>query len=136
MMVFFLTMGMALQFNLDNLLAFHKQKGTKITLTAVRPNARFGEINITDGIVSSFKEKPQLHEGWINGGFFVVDPGFFDYISGDEMLEREPMERAVSDSELSAFRYDGFWQCMDSKRDLDYLISLYDSGNAPWIRDN
>ena len=121
-------------FDLGQLLAFRKPK--KITLTAVRPTARFGEISIQDGIVSSFQEKPQLHDGWINGGYFVVEPSFFDYISGDEMLEREPMDRAVADGELSAFQYDGFWQCMDSKRDLDYLASLYNSGNAPWIRDD
>ena len=82
--------------------------------------------------VTSFKEKPQLHEGWINGGFFVVEPAFFDFIAGDEiMLEREPMERAAAAGELMAYRHEGFWHCMDTKRDHELMESLWLKG-APW----
>jgi glucose-1-phosphate cytidylyltransferase len=120
--------------DLDDLLKFHKSHGKMVTMTAVRPTARFGELDLTgDGKVKSFKEKPQLHEGWINGGFFVVEPRFFDFIEGDStLLEREPLEKATEMGELMAYRHDGFWQCMDTKRDQELLENLWSKGIAPW----
>jgi len=120
--------------DLDDLLKFHKSHGKMVTMTAVRPTARFGELDLTgDGKVKSFKEKPQLHEGWINGGFFVVEPRFFDFIEGDTtLLEREPLEKATEMGELMAYRHDGFWQCMDTKRDQELLENLWSKGIAPW----
>ena len=118
--------------DIDALLSFHRQHGKMVTVTAVRPAARFGELEL-DGIrVESFREKPQLHEGWINGGYFVVEPEFFDLIDGDAtLLEREPLERATQSGELMAYRHDGFWHCMDTKRDHDLLESLW-LNDAPW----
>ncbi len=133
---FMLTYGDGLcDVNLKELVKFHKEKNKCITLTSVRPSARFGELTISNGVVSCFEEKPQLHSGWINGGFFVIEPSFFDFIGENEdvMLEREPLSRAVDDNQLAAFRHDGFWQCMDTKRDRDLLESLWGSGNAPWV---
>lgn len=118
--------------DLDALLAFHRSHGKLVTVSAVRPAARFGELEMDGSRVTSFKEKPQLHEGWINGGFFVVEPAFFDFIAGDEiMLEREPMERAAAAGELMAYRHEGFWHCMDTKRDHELMESLWLKG-APW----
>lgn len=118
--------------DLDALLAFHKSHGKMVTVSAVRPTARFGELSLDHGQVTSFKEKPQLHEGWINGGYFVVEPEFFELIAGDEtLLEREPLEQATKLGELMAYCHDGFWHCMDTKRDHDLLESLWSAG-APW----
>lgn len=118
--------------DIDALLAFHRSHGKLVTVTAVRPNARFGELEISGGSVTSFQEKPQLHEGWINGGFFVIEPAFFDLISGDStLLEREPLEQAALAGELMAYCHDGFWHCMDTKRDHELLESLWIK-NAPW----
>ena len=118
--------------NLDSLLAFHKSHGKLITVSAVRPPARFGAIKLRGDQVTSFKEKSHLEEGWINGGFFVIDPDFYNFIDGDDtFLEREPLERAVSKGELFAYKHNGFWQCMDTKRDRDYLEEIY-LKNAPW----
>jgi glucose-1-phosphate cytidylyltransferase len=118
--------------DLNALLAFHKSHGRMITVSAVRPTARFGELSLDYGQVTSFKEKPQLHEGWINGGYFVVEPEFFELIAGDEtLLEREPLEQATKLGELMAYCHDGFWHCMDTKRDHDLLESLWSAG-APW----
>ena len=106
-----------------------------ITVTAVRPPARFGEITLKRNLVKSFKEKPQVTEGWINGGFFVIEPEFFDLIAGDStLLEREPLEQATNGGNLMAYRHDGFWQCMDTKRDHELLESLWASGDAPWAK--
>jgi len=121
--------------NIDfaKLLAFHKKHGKMITVTAVRPGARFGELEITGDQVASFQEKPQMGQGWINGGFFVVQPEFFDLIQGDGMvLEREPLERVARMGELAAYRHNGFWQCMDTKRDKDLLEGLWQSKKVPW----
>ena len=121
--------------NLDfaKLLAFHKKHGKMVTVTAVRPGARFGELEITGDQVASFQEKPQMGQGWINGGFFVVQPEFFDLIQGDGMvLEREPLERVARMGELAAYRHNGFWQCMDTKRDKDLLEGLWQSKKVPW----
>lgn len=119
--------------DLDRLLAFHRAHGKMITVSAVRPAARFGELEMDGARVTSFKEKPQLHEGWINGGYFVFEPAFFDLIAGDStLLEREPLERATLAGELMAYHHDGFWHCMDTKRDHDLLESIWSSGSAPW----
>ena len=132
---FFLTYGDGLtDINLDTLLEFHKKNEKILTISAVRPPARFGELEIFNNKVSEFKEKPQLHQGWINGGFFVAEPSFFDYIPNDNiMLEREPLEKLTNDNQLMAYKHDGFWQCMDTRRDKELLESLYKKG-APWIR--
>ena len=92
-----------------------------------------GAIKLDGDRVSNFKEKSKMEEGWINGGFFVIEPGFFDYIKDDHTyLEREPLELVAKKKELYAFRHDGFWQCMDTKRDKDYLEEIYKKGLAPW----
>ena len=118
--------------NLNELLDFHNNHKKMVTLTAVRPSARFGELDLDNDKVISFQEKPQLHQGWINGGYFIMNPEFFDFIDGDStMLEREPLEKISEMGELMAFRHEGFWQCMDTKRDHELLESLWKSG-APW----
>jgi len=120
--------------NIDELVKFHKSHGKMVTVSAVHPGARFGELGMDEGLVTSFKEKPQMAQGWINGGFFVVEPEFFDFIEGDKtILEREPLEKVAAMGELMAYHHDGFWQCMDTKRDRDALEELWQSGNAPWF---
>ena len=105
-----------------------------VTVTAVHPGARFGELSIDGDLVKSFKEKPQLTQGWVNGGFFVIEPEFLDLIDSDEtLLEHEPLERTATMNQLMAYKHEGFWQCMDTKRDHDYLESLWLSNNAPWV---
>jgi glucose-1-phosphate cytidylyltransferase len=117
---------------LKALLSFHKNHGNLATVTAVRPPARFGGLNLTADKVSKFTEKPQLGDGWINGGFFIFEPAFFDLIAGDETsLEREPLELAAARGQLMAYKHEGFWQCMDSKRDHDLLQDLWQN-NPPW----
>ena len=112
--------------DLNALLVFHKNHGKLVTVSAVRPPARFGAISLDGDRVKSFKEKSYTAEGWINGGFFVIEPDFFNYIDGDEtFLEREPLEKAVSKGELFAYKHKGFWQCMDTKRDRDHLEEIY-----------
>ena len=121
--------------DIDALLKFHKSHGKMVTLTAVRPSARFGDLDFDGNQVVSFEEKPQLHEGWINGGFFVCQPELLDYIDNDnQMLEREPLERVVNDGELMAYKHEGFWHCMDTRRDHELLESLWESGAPPWVR--
>ena len=118
--------------NLDKLMEFHKSHGKMVTVSAVRPAARFGELEMDGSRVSSFQEKPQLHDGWINGGYFVIEPEFFELIAGDNtLLEREPLEQATKAGELMAYHHDGFWHCMDTKRDHELLESLWKNG-APW----
>tara|TARA_B100000787_G_scaffold38599_1_gene27321 strand:- start:3772 stop:4533 length:762 start_codon:yes stop_codon:yes gene_type:complete len=118
--------------NLDKLLEFHRSHGKMVTVSAVRPAARFGELEMDGSRVSSFQEKPQLHDGWINGGYFVIEPKFFELIAGDNtLLEREPLEQATKAGELMAYHHDGFWHCMDTKRDHELLESLWKKG-APW----
>ena len=131
---FLLTYGDGISdIDINDLINFHKKHGKMVTVSAVRPPARFGELDIQDTRVISFKEKPQLHEGWINGGFFVIEPGFFDLIKDDSiMLEREPLEIVANLGELMAYKHFGFWQCMDTKRDHDLLEELW-SKNAPWV---
>ncbi len=111
--------------DLEALFAFHRKHGKLVTVTAVRPTARFGELELSGNQVVKFQEKPQVHEGWINGGFFVVEPGFFELIENDQtILERSPLELAAKKGELVAYQHEGFWQCMDTKRDRDYLDEL------------
>lgn len=131
---FFLTWGDGVStVDLDALLAFHRRHGRLATVTAVRPPARFGRLEIEGDQVVSFEEKPQMSEGWINGAFFCLEPGIFDYIAGDEtQFEKEPLERIARDGQLMAYRHEGFWQCMDTLRDKVRLESLWDSGQAPW----
>ena len=120
--------------NIDNLLSFHKNHGKLVTVSAVRPPGRFGAIKLNDDRVVDFKEKSKTEEGWINGGFFVIEPDFFNFIDGDDTyLEREPLERAVKEKELFAYKHEGFWQCMDTKRDMKNLEEIYSKG-APWLR--
>ena len=121
--------------DLGELLAFHKSHGKIATVTAVRPSARFGGMQIDNSKVLDFKEKPQSGSGWINGGFFVFEPSIFDYLTDDAtILEREPLEKLVSDGELMAYQHTGYWQCMDTIRDLELLQEIWDSGNVPWVR--
>ena len=133
---FLLTYGDGLSdVNLEALLKFHKNHGKLITMTAVRPAAKFGELKLNRDQVSSFEEKPQLHEGWVNGGFFVMEPECMDLIEGDTtMLEREPLVAAAKQGNLIAYRHEGFWQCMDTKRDNDLLNKLWNTNKAPWMR--
>tara|TARA_B100001123_G_C15240921_1_gene999069 strand:- start:807 stop:1496 length:690 start_codon:yes stop_codon:yes gene_type:complete len=115
--------------NFNSLVDFHKSHGKLVTVTAVRPPARFGAIKLNGDRVTSFKEKSNLNEGWINGGFFVIEPGFFDLIKDDNTyLEREPLEAAAMKGELFAYQHKSFWQCMDTKRDLDNLEEIYSKG--------
>jgi glucose-1-phosphate cytidylyltransferase len=131
---FMLTYGDGLS-NVDikELLKFHRSHGKIATVTAVRPPARFGEIRIEGNAVREFKEKPQIGEGWINGGYFVFEPEIFKYLNGDEtVLEGEPLERLAKDGQLQSFKHSGFWQCMDTIRDKNLLETLWASGDAPW----
>jgi glucose-1-phosphate cytidylyltransferase len=121
--------------DVDALVRFHRSHGKLVTVTAVHPGARFGELILDDTRVVSFQEKPQISQGWINGGFFVVEPGFFELIEGDDtILERDPLEKAAGLGELMAFRHEGFWHCMDVKRDRDALEELWESGARPWVQ--
>jgi len=132
---FLLTYGDGLSnVNLDELVKFHKSHGKMVTVTAVHPAARFGEIDIGEsGVVQSFQEKPQTKAGWINGGFFVMEPAFFDLIADDStVLEKDPLEKVTKMGELVSYKHDGFWQCMDTVRDKNVLEELWSSQAAPW----
>jgi glucose-1-phosphate cytidylyltransferase len=119
--------------DLDALVKFHKSHGKMVTVSAVHPAARFGELDILNNVVTSFKEKPQVTQGWINGGYFVIEPEFFDLIEGDgTILEKEPLEQAAKMGELMAYKHAGYWQCMDTKRDRDHLEELWNSEISPW----
>jgi len=119
--------------NIHDLLAFHRSHGKLATLTAVRPPARYGHLELNGDVVSEFSEKPQTREGWISGAFFVLEPGIFDYIQGDDtQWEKEPLEGLARDGQLMAYRHTSFWQCMDTLREKYILQSLWDSGKAPW----
>jgi glucose-1-phosphate cytidylyltransferase len=117
---------------LDDLLRFHRSRAGLVTVTAVRPPARFGALEFEGDRIRHFKEKSTLHEGWINGGFSVVDAAALRYVESDVMWEHAPMEALAADGQLFAYRHEGFWQCMDTLRDLRYLESLWDRGQAPW----
>ena len=119
--------------NITKLMEFHRSHGKLATVTAVHPPARFGELNLDGSAVMKFSEKTQTHEGWINGGFFVLEPEVLNYIQGDETsFEREPMERLAEDHQLMAFRHEGFWQPVDTLREKELLDHLWESGKAPW----
>jgi len=119
--------------NLHDLLDFHRSHGRLATLTAVRPPARFGHIELDGDKVVEFSNEPQTSEGWINGAFFVLEPEVFEYIEGDDtQWEREPLERLAKDGQLVAYRHTSFWQCMDTLRDKGLLTNLWESGQAPW----
>ena len=119
--------------DVQRILEYHREHGKLATVTAVRPPARFGGLLFEGDQVSDFVEKPQIGEGWINGGFFVLEPQVLDYIDGDgTAFEREPLERLAEDGQLVAYRHDGFWQCMDTLRDVRLLENLWLSGNVPW----
>jgi glucose-1-phosphate cytidylyltransferase len=133
---FMLTYGDAVSnVNISNLIEEYNKSGKLAMVTAVHPTARFGELSIDNyGMVKTFKEKPQVNQGWINGGFFVLSPKVFNYITDDStVLEREPLENLAHEGQLACYKHDGFWQCMDTVRDRDLLNSLWDSGNAPWL---
>jgi glucose-1-phosphate cytidylyltransferase len=119
--------------NLHDLIEFHESHGKLATMTAVRPPARYGHIELDNNIVKKFSEKPQTGEGWINGAFFVLEPGVFDYIKSDETVwEKEPLERLSKDGELMAYQHASFWQCMDTLREKYILEEFWKSGRAPW----
>jgi glucose-1-phosphate cytidylyltransferase len=119
--------------NIPDLLAFHRARGKLVTLTAVRPPARFGQMVIEERRVVQFKEKPQIGEGWINGGFFVLEPGIKNYIAGDETpWEFESLEQLAAEGQVSAYQHEDFWQCMDTLRDVQLLEKLWEEGQAPW----
>jgi len=123
--------------DIDKLIAFHKSHGKILTITGVRPPARFGEMNTNEkGEVLEFNEKPQASAVRISGGFFVASPKLFDYLTDNEDLifEQEPMRKLVSDNELMMYEHDGFWQPMDTSREYQLLNSLYDKGEAPWTK--
>jgi len=119
--------------DLHDLLRFHRSHGRLATVTAVRPPARFGGLIFDGDLVARFTEKPQIGEGWINGGFLVLEPRVFDYLERDDTsLEAHVLERLAADRQLAAYRHDRFWQCMDTVRDVRLLESLWVSGKAPW----
>ncbi len=119
--------------NIHKLIEFHRAQKKLATLTAVRPPARFGQMIIEDGSVAQFQEKPQIGEGWINGGFFILEPEISKYIEGHQTLwEREPLENLAADGQLAAYQHEDFWQCMDTLRDVNLLDKLWQEGNAPW----
>jgi glucose-1-phosphate cytidylyltransferase len=122
--------------DLDSLVATHQTTNSLVTISAVRPTARFGEVKIENSKVLSFEEKPQVDSGWINGGFMVIEPEVLDHIDGDDtMFEREPLSRLAKAGQLSAYEHDGFWQCIDTKREYDRLQEMY-LDSPPWIRHN
>ena len=131
---FMLTWGDGLStVDLHKLLEFHRSHGRLATVTAARPPARFGALELNGDEVVEFSEKPQIGEGWINGAFFVLEPGVFDYISGDDtQWEKEPLEALARDKQLMAYRHYDYWQCMDTLRDKKLLESLWQKGQAPW----
>ena len=133
---FMLTYGDGLSdINLDLLLAYHRSKNLTVTVTGVRPPARFGELQIgSDGIATGFNEKPQASAGMISGGFFVCEPAVFDHMNNHEDLvfEQGPMQSVVREKHLAVYQHDGFWQCMDTFRDWQLLNSMIDQEKAPW----
>ena len=131
---FMLTWGDGLSdVNIDDLLAFHRSHGKLATLTAVRPPARYGHLEMNGDAIREFSEKPQTGEGWINGAFFVLESGVFDYIEGDDtQWEKEPLENLAKDGQLMAYKHKSFWQCMDTLREKHILENYWNSGNAPW----
>ena len=133
---FFMTYGDGLSnINLIKLLEFHKKNKKIATLSAVRPIPRFGHLTIEGNKVNEFKEKDALSEGWINGGFFVLNSKVFEYISDNQdcIFEREPLENLSKDGELMAYKHEGFWHPVDTLRDKNYLNEMFEKGNPPWL---
>jgi len=119
--------------NLDQVLKFHNKEGKIATITAVKPDGRFGVLELNGNNVLSFREKSKDDTGWINGGFMVLEPEVFDYIDNDSTIfEQDPIRNLAKAGQLNAYKHDGFWQCMDTLRDKDRLTALWNSGNAPW----
>ncbi len=133
---FFLTYGDGVSdVNLNQLLAFHKKHGKVGTVTTVRPTSRFGNLTVEeDNKITNFEKKTRLHEGWIDGGFFVFDKKIFGYVTNDEecMLENEPLKELAKEGEFMAFKHTGFWQCMDTMREVELLNKLWDSAKNAW----
>ena len=132
---FMMTYGDAVSdVNIGELVSRYRQSGCLAMVTAVHPTARFGELQIDDAdFVRSFKEKPQVNQGWINGGFFVLSPRVFDYIENDyTTFEAEPLERLAAEGQLKTYRHEGFWQCMDTVRDREKLNKMWEDNCAPW----
>lgn len=131
---FMLTYGDGLaNINISELIRFHEESNCLATVTAVRPPSRFGDIEFEGNIVRGFHEKPQVGEGWINGGFFVLNPEVLDYIKDDQTIwEQQPLRRLAEEKQLAAYRHEEFWQCMDTIREKQQLENLWNSGNAPW----
>lgn len=135
--VFFATYGDGLaNINLEKLFEHHKASGCLATVTAVHPSSRFGELDISGTMVKSFREKPQVGEGWINGGYFVFDKKAFDLMDADENITLEDglLYRLVKENQLSVYRHEGFWQCMDTMREVHLLNDIWEQGNAPWLK--
>jgi glucose-1-phosphate cytidylyltransferase len=119
--------------DINSLLKFHYSHGRLATVTAVRPPPRFGHLVLEGNSVTEFKEKSQGSEGWINGAYFVLEPGIFGYIEGDStQFEKEPLEQLARDNQLMAYRHEGFWQCMDTIHEKEVLEKIWQSGQAPW----
>jgi len=133
---FLLTYGDGLSnIDINKLIKFHESHKKIITISAVRPPARFGSLSLKGSEVLKFKEKTQLGESWINGGFFVINPKFFNFLKGDQtVLESTPLEKATDLKEIRAFKHEGFWQCMDHKLDKDLLDQMAKENKAPWIK--
>jgi glucose-1-phosphate cytidylyltransferase len=131
---FMLTYGDGLaNVDISKLLEFHKRHGKIATVTAVRPPARFGRLEFDGDLVADFIEKPRQGEGWINGGFMVLEPAVFDYLDDDNTIfESNTLERLTAERQVAAFKHDDFWQCMDTLRDKKYLEEVWQSGQAPW----
>ena len=133
--LFMLTYGDGLSdINIRKLLEFHKSHGKIGTISGVHPSSRFGELVVSGNEVVKFGEKPQVKEGFVNGGFFVFHRKFFNYLREDDdcFLEKEPLENLAKDGQLEAYLHTGFWQCMDTRRERDILNNLWNSGKAPW----
>ena len=133
---FLLTYGDGLSnIDINELIKFHESHKKIVTISAVRPPARFGSLSLKGSEVLKFKEKTQLGESWINGGFFVINPKFFNFLKGDKtVLESEPLEKVTDLKEIRAFKHEGFWQCMDHKLDKDLLDQMTKENKAPWIK--
>ena len=133
---FLLTYGDGLSnININELIKFHESHKKIVTISAVRPPARFGSLSLNGSEVLKFKEKTQLGESWINGGFFVISPKFFNFLKGDKtVLESAPLEKVTDLKEIMAFKHEGFWQCMDHKLDKDLIDQMVKQKKAPWIK--
>lgn len=119
--------------DIAELVKFHRSHGKLATVTAVHPPARYGELLIKENLIAEFSEKPQTHEGWINGGFLVFEPQILDYLTGDEsILESDVLERLAEENQLAAYKHHGFWQCMDTLRDKRQLEAAWNNGDPPW----